>query len=219
MWKRDFESMLAAGNVPRFNSIRFGNDHTEGLRNGRTTPKAFAADNDLACGLFVEYLSHSPIWNESVIIILEDDAQNGPDHVDAHRSPAMVISPYIKRNQVVSTMYTTSGFLRTMELILNLPPMSQFDAAATPLYDCFTSTPDFTPYIHKNANIDLDIRNTATNESQKLSETFRFDKEDQAPDLALNQVIWKSVKGEDSVMPAPRRSAFVLTTKKEKDND
>jgi hypothetical protein len=107
-------------------------------------------------------------------------------------------------------MYSTSGFLRTMELILGLPPMSQHDAAARPLYDCFTSTPDFTPYIHKKANVDLNIRNVAVNQSSKLSETFRFDKEDEAPDLELNQVVWKSVKGEDSQMPAPRRSAFVM---------
>lgn len=219
IWKNDFDALLAKDQVPHFSTIKFCNNHTSGQKKGRICPTSAIADNDLAVGLFVEHLSHSKIWKESIVFVLEDDAQNGPDHVDAHRSPAMVISPYIKRNQVVSTMYSTSGFLRTMELILGLPPMSQYDAAATPLYDCFTSTPDFTPYIHKNANVDLDIRNTATNESQKLSETFRLDKEDEAPDLALNQVIWKSVKGEDSVMPAPRRSAFVISSKKGKDND
>jgi len=106
-----------------------------------------------------------------------------------------------------------------MELILGLPPMSQHDAAAKPLYDCFTSIPDFTPYNHKKANIDLDIRNTAVNQSSKISASFNFDKEDTAPDLALNQVIWKSVNGEDALMPAPRRSAFVISQKKMSDED
>jgi len=210
IWIKDFDKLLAEDKVPRFNTVKFPNDHTSGQKKGKIAPTSAIADNDLAVGLFIEHLSHSKIWKESVVFILEDDAQNGPDHVDAHRSPALVISPYIKRNQVVSTMYSTSGFLRTMELILGLPPMSQYDAAAKPLYDCFTSTPDFTPYIHKKANVDLNIRNTAVNKSSRLSETFKFDKEDEAPDLELNQVIWKSVKGEDAEMPAPRRSAFVI---------
>lgn len=210
IWMNDFDKLLAKGEVPQFNTIKFPNNHTSGQKKGKISPTAAVADNDLAVGLFVEHLSHSKIWKESVIFILEDDAQNGPDHVDAHRSPALVISPYVRRNQLVSTMYSTSGFLRTMELILGLPPMSQHDAAARPLYDCFTSTPDFTPFIHRKANVDLNIRNVAVNQSSKLSETFKFDKEDEAPDLELNQVVWKSVKGEDSQMPAPRRSAFVM---------
>ncbi len=211
IWAKDFDALLAKDQVPQFSTIKFPNNHTSGQKKGKISPTSAVADNDLAVGLFIEHLSHSKIWKESVVFILEDDAQNGPDHVDAHRSPALVISPYTRINKVVSTMYTTSGFLRTMELILGLPPMSQYDAAATPLYECFTSTPDQTPYRHKKSNIDLNIRNTANNQSAQLSETFSFDKEDEAPDLALNQVIWKSVKGEDSEMPAPRRSAFVMT--------
>lgn len=219
IWMKDFDQLLAKGEVPQFSTIKFPNDHTSGQQKDKISPTSAVADNDLAVGLFVDHLSHSKIWNQSVVFILEDDAQNGPDHVDAHRSPALVISPYTKRNQVVSTMYSTSGFLRTMELILGLPPMSQYDAAATPLYDCFTSTPNFTPYLHKKAMVDLDIRNLADNQSSKISESFSFAKEDDAPDLELNQVIWKSVKGEDAVMPAPRRSAFVISEKKKKDDD
>jgi YVTN family beta-propeller protein len=215
LWKKDFEELLAKNKVPHFNTIKFPNDHTSGQAKGKISPRAAVADNDLAVGLFVEYLSHSKIWKESAVFILEDDAQNGPDHVDAHRSPALVVSPYTKRNQVISTMYSTSGFLRTMELILGLPPMSQYDAAARPLYDCFTSAADFTPYVHRNANIDLNRRNRADNQSAKLSATFNFSKEDEAPDLALNQVIWKSVFGEDSEMPAPRRSAFLMIKKED----
>ena len=217
IWMNDFDKLLAENAVPRFNTVKFPNDHTSGQKKGSISPTAAIADNDLAVGMFVDHLSHSKIWKESVVFILEDDAQNGPDHVDAHRSPALVISPYIKRNQVVSTMYSTSGFLRTMELILGLPPMSQYDAAARPLFDCFTSVLDLTPYNHKKANVDLNVRNKANTLSSKISETFNFDKEDEAPDLALNQVIWKSVKGEDAVMPAPKRSAFVIQQKKDED--
>lgn len=213
-WKKDFDELLAKDQVPQFNTIQLPRDHTNGQKLGAYTPTANVADNDLAVGLLIEHLSHSKIWKESAVFILEDDAQNGPDHIDAHRSPALVISPYTKRNQVVSTMYSTSGFLRTMELILGLPPMSQHDAAATPLYDCFTPTPDFTPYKHRKNNVDLSIRNVAVNKSSKLSETFNLDEIDKAPDLELNQVIWKFVKGENSEMPAPKRSAFAIAEKK-----
>src|SRR3989339_981193 len=124
-WKNDFDSLLAIGKVPQFSTLRFINDHTEGLRKGRPTPYAHVADNDLAVGLFVDYLSHSPIWKETAIFIIEDDAQDGPDHVDAHRTTAYVAGGFVKRNFVDHTMYSTSSMLRTMELILGLPPMSQ----------------------------------------------------------------------------------------------
>ncbi|MCW3089969.1 MAG: beta-propeller repeat protein [Ferruginibacter sp.] len=218
IWKNDFDQLLAKDEVPGLSIIKFPNDHTSGQKKGKITPAAAIADNDMAVGLFVDHLSHSKIWKQSVVFVLEDDAQNGPDHVDAHRSPALVISPYAKRNQVVSTMYSTSGFLHTMELIFGLPPMSQYDAAATPLYDCFTSTPDFTPYSHKAAKVDLDTRNITNNQSAEISASFNLAKEDEVPDLELNRVIWKSVKGEDSVMPAPRRSAFVRPGNKMKDD-
>jgi len=218
-WQHDFDSLLVAGVVPQFNTLRISNDHTSGQKKGKYSPQAAVADNDLAVGRILEHLSHSKIWKESVVFILEDDAQNGPDHVDAHRSPAYVVGPYVKRHTPVHTMYSTSGFLRTMELILGLPPMSQYDAAAMPLYECFTATPDFTPYNVIQPLIDLDTRNVAVNESSRRSELFNFAKEDSAPDLDLNEVVWKSVKGEQSVMPAPKRSAFVILEKKKKDDD
>lgn len=218
-WEHDFDSLLLAGAVPQFNTMRISNDHTSGQKKGKVSPQAAVADNDLAVGRILEHLSHSSIWKESVVFILEDDAQNGPDHVDAHRSPAYVIGPYVKRNAVVHTMYSTSGFLRTMELILGLPPMSQYDAGAVPLFECFTSKPDFTPYTLTRPLIDLDTRNVAVNESSRRSELFNFAKEDAVPDLDLNEVVWKSVKGEHSVMPAPKRSAFVILEKKKKDDD
>ena len=216
-WRQEFDSLVAANALPQFNSLRFGNDHTEGLRLGRPTPFAHVADNDLAVGMFVEYLSKSPVWKESVVFIIEDDAQNGPDHVDAHRTTAYVAGPHVKRGFVDHTMYSTSSMLRTMELILGLPPMSQFDAAATPMWRSFTGNANFKSFTSVPANINIEERNTATTASAKLSETFDFSKEDRIPDLIFSEVIWKAVKGEHSVMPAPRRSAFVRVIDKEEE--
>ncbi len=218
-WRREFDSLIAVNALPRFNSLRFGNDHTEGLRLGRPTPFAHVADNDLAVGMFLEYLSQSPVWKESAVFIVEDDAQNGPDHVDAHRTTAYVAGPFVKRGFVDHTMYSTSSMLRTMELILGLPPMSQYDAAATPMWRSFTSTPDLKPFTSLPSAIDLNEKNKSATASAKLSETFDFSKEDRIPDLVFSEVIWKAVKGEDSKMPAPRRSAFVkIVDEEEKEN-
>ena len=137
-WKREFDSLLIIGQVPQFNSLRFINDHTEGQSLGRPTPFAHVADNDLAVGLFVEHLSNSSIWNKCLIIAVEDDAQNGPDHVDAHRSTAYIAGGLVKRHFVDHTMYSTSSLLRTIELILGMPPMTQYDAAAESLWRCFS---------------------------------------------------------------------------------
>ncbi len=217
-WKREFDSLLAVNAVPRFNSLRFINDHTEGLRIGRPTPFAHVADNDWSVGLFVEYLSKSPIWKESIVFIVEDDAQNGPDHVDAHRTTAYVAGGYVKRNFVDHTLYSTSSMLRTIELILGLPPMSQYDAAATPMWRCFSSTPNLTPFTSVAANVNLDDVNEKVSAWSKLSETFDFTKEDRIPDLIFSEVIWKAVRGEHSVMPAPRRSAFIKIMKEDEDD-
>ncbi|HVW95215.1 MAG TPA: bifunctional YncE family protein/alkaline phosphatase family protein [Mucilaginibacter sp.] len=219
VWAHDFDSLVKINAVPQFNSIRICNDHTSGQRKGAISPIAAVADNDQGIGRFLEHLSHSPVWKESVVFILEDDAQNGPDHVDAHRSPAFVAGPYVKRNAVIHNMYSTSGILRTIELILGLPPMSQYDAAAMPLYECFTNKPDFKPYVVKPAEVNLNQRNVADNKSSRRSTHFNFAKEDAVPDLDLNEVIWKYVKGEDAVMPAPKRSAFVILEKQKKDDD
>lgn len=216
-WKRDFESLLATHSVPAFNSMRFINDHTEGLSTGRPTPKAHAADNDLACGLFVEYLSHSPIWNESLIIILEDDAQNGPDHVDAHRTTAYVAGGFVKQGFVDHTMYSTSSALRTIELVLGLPPMSQYDAAAEPLWRCFNKTANHPPFKSLPNQIDLNLKNKEVSKLSKLSEKFDFSKEDRVPDAQFNEVIWAAIHGLDSKCPAPVHAAF-FTLEKEDDD-
>lgn len=203
--------------VPRFNSVRLGNDHTQGLAVGRPTPFACVADNDLAVGMFVEHLSKSPVWKESAVFILEDDAQNGPDHVDAHRSNALVISPYTKRKLVDNTMYSTSGMLRTIELILGLPPMSQYDAAATPMWRSFTPIPDYTPFSAVPSNVNLNDVNTKATASAKKSELFDFSEVDKINDRLFNEVLWKGLKGEDAEVPAPRRGAFVRVVKRNVD--
>ncbi|MBC7892672.1 MAG: hypothetical protein H7Y12_10695, partial [Sphingobacteriaceae bacterium] len=208
-WEIEFDSLVAKGAVPRFNLLRMGNDHTSGAALGKPTPEAAVADNDLAVGRFVEHLSKSPIWKESVVFVLEDDAQNGADHVDAHRSPVLVVSAYTKRRHVEHTAYTTSGVLRTIELILGLPPMSQYDAGATPLWRCFQKTPDLTPFTARPSNLDLNEVNVAVNRNSHRMNELDLAREDAIPDLEFNQIVWQTVRGLNSRMPAPRRSAFV----------
>ena len=216
-WKRDFDSLVAINALPQFNTLRLINDHTQGMSINKPTPFAHVADNDLAVGMFIEYLSKSAVWKESVVFILEDDAQNGPDHVDAHRSTAYVAGPFVKRNFVDHTPYTTSGMLRTIELILGLPPMSQYDAGATPMWRCFTATPDYAAFTSLPSNVNLADKNLVWNELSERSATFDFTKEDRAPDLEFSEVIWKGVKGLHAVMPAPKRAAFVRIVAKDED--
>jgi hypothetical protein len=216
-WKRDFDSLIALNALPRLNTIRFPNDHTQGMRAGAPSPFAMVADNDLAVGMFIDYLSKSPVWKESVVFILEDDAQNGPDHIDAHRSPAYVIGPYVKRNYVDHTAYTTAGILRTIELILGIPPMSQYDAAATPLWRCFTARPDYSAFNYLPVTVDLDEKNKTINELSRKSETFNFLKEDAVPDGEFNDVLWRGIKGMRNIVPSPRRAAFIIPAKDDDD--
>jgi DNA-binding beta-propeller fold protein YncE len=208
-WARDFDSLVAINQLPRLNTLRLINDHTEGLHKGAHTPTAMVADNDLAVGQFIEYLSKSPVWKESAVFILEDDAQDGADHIDAHRSTAYVVSPYVRRNFHDTTLYTTNSMLRTIELILGMPPMSQYDAGATPMWRCFTNKPDFRPFKAIPSNINLDDRNAGNDNLSRQFDYFDFAKEDKVPDLEFNRLLWKAMKGEDSEMPAPRRGAWV----------
>lgn len=208
------------GDMPRMQIVRLPNDHTSGASPGKPTPMAHVADNDLAFGQIIEALTHSKFWPELAIFVVEDDAQNGPDHVDAHRTIAFAISPYIKRGNVDSTLYSTSSMLRTMELILGLKPMSQFDAAAMPMFASFQKEPDLTPYKCKPVEVDMTARNQRLAWGAKESLKMDFSKEDAADDLVLNEMIWRSVRGANSPMPAPRRAAFVFTkTGKDEDDD
>jgi DNA-binding beta-propeller fold protein YncE len=198
------------GEMPRFIVLRLPNDHTYGARVGKPTPTAMVAENDLALGRLVEAISRSKFWKDTALFVIEDDAQNGSDHVDAHRTVALVISPFTKHGHVDSTMYSTSSMLRTMELILGLRPMSQFDAAARPMYDSFQARADLRPYEHVVPDVDMQATNKATAWGAKLSEGFDFTREDAADDLLLNEVIWRSVRGPNSPMPPPVRAAFVF---------
>ena len=191
--------------------LRLPNDHTAGTQPGKPTPTAMVADNDLALGQLVEAISHSKFWKDTAIFVVEDDAQNGSDHVDAHRTVALVISPYTRRHTVDSSMYSTASMLRTMELILGLKPMTQFDAAALPMAASFQVEPQLTPYEARPAGVALTTLNRASDWGAELSQSFDFSREDAADDLQLNEVVWKSVRGEKSVMPPPVRASFVFT--------
>jgi YVTN family beta-propeller protein len=208
IWKNEFDSLLKAGSIPQFNTVRFGNDHTEGVRFGRPTPQAHVADNDLAVGMFIEHLAKSPIWNETAVFILEDDAQNGADHVDAHRSPAYLAGGFVKRGFVDHTLYTTTSVLRTIELILGIAPMTQYDAAATPMWRCFDNTAKSFDFKAIIPGVDMNQKNTALNEWQRRSEKFNFAKEDSNNDIEFNKVLWHGIKG-NIPFPGPKRAAFL----------
>jgi len=206
----EFETFVAKGTLPQFIIMRLPNDHTAGTRIGSYTPRAMVADNDLALGMVVEAVSKSPVWKETAIFVVEDDAQNGPDHVDAHRTVAFVASPYTRGRGRDSTFYSTASMLRTMELILGLQPMSQFDAGARPMYNAFHSTPDTRPYRCRPVPEDIrSRRNSPDAWGVDLSAKLNLRKEDAAHDILFNEIIWRSIKGADSPMPAPVRAAFV----------
>jgi hypothetical protein len=158
----------------------------------------------------VEAVSRGKFWNDTAIFVVEDDAQNGSDHVDAHRTVALAISPYTKRHYVDSSLYSTSSMLRTMELILGLGPMTQFDAAALPMYASFRAPADLTPYLRRPAQVDLAEKNALFGWGAEASEKLDFSVADAADDLRLNEIVWKSVRGIESPMPAPVRACFVF---------
>ena len=207
------------GEMPRLQIVKLPNDHTEGAKAGARTPTAYMADNDLALGRVVEAVSHSKFWPQTAIFVLEDDAQNGPDHVDAHRSPAFLISPYTRRGAVDSTMYSTSSMLRTMELILGLKPMTQFDATAMPMFRAFQAAPDLRPYEALPARVGLEERNTRMAWGSGASSKMDFSREDAMDEMALNEIIWRSVRGAAATMPAPVHAAFVFDHPKADDDD
>ena len=219
IWLEEFRQFEQNGQLPRLNIIRLGGDHTAGTRAGYPTPRAMVAENDDAMGRVVEAISQSRFWKESAIFVLEDDAQNGPDHVDAHRSPAFAISPFIRRGSVDSTLYTTAGMLRTMELILGLPPMSQLDAAATPMYNAFQATPVLVPYKARPSRMDLTEKNAVNAWGAAASARMYLAEADLAPERELNEIVWKSVRGPASVMPPPVRAAFVKAVPKGADDE
>jgi len=208
-WLQEFRQFEANGNLPQLSIIRLPNDHTAGTRAGAPTPRAMMADNDVALGRLVEAISNSAYWRDSAIFVVEDDAQSGPDHVDSHRSILLMASPFAKRVSADHTFYTTSGVLRTIELILGLPPMSQYDAAATPMYNAFVATPNLAAFRHLDSRVPLDERNSPAAYGSIQSMLMDFSQEDRAPEALLNEILWRSIRGANSPMPPPRRSAFI----------
>ena len=195
-------------NFPNFIIMLLPNDHTSGTSPGLPTPRAAVADNDLALGQIVEAISHSKFWKETCIFVTEDDPQAGLDHVDGHRTVGMVISPYTKRNEVVSTYYSQINMVRTMENILGIPPMNQFDLSAEPMFDCFTESPDFKPYKAEKNNIPLEEINPPLESlngqkrywaekslEQDLDDYDRINEDD------FNRIIWHAMKGYDRPYP------------------
>ena len=208
-WLLEFRQFEANGNLPQLSIIRLPNDHTAGTRAGAPTPRAMMADNDLALGRLVETISNSAYWRDSAIFVVEDDAQSGPDHVDSHRSILLMASPFARRAAADHTFYTTSGVLRTIELVLGLPPMSQYDAAATPMYNAFVGAPNLAPFRHVDPRVPLDERNSPAAYGSIQSMMMDFSQEDRAPEALLNEILWRSIHGANAPMPPPRRSVFV----------
>ena len=205
----DLHKAERTGNWPQFTVMSLGEDHTQGLKAGKYTPVAHVAANDQALGQIVEGISKSRFWKDTAIFVIEDDAQNGPDHVDAHRTVGLVISPYVKRGAKDSTQYTTASMVRTMELILGLPPMTQYDQNATPLLTCFTPSADMTAYANLKPLVDLEARNPATGDGATASAKLNLSGVDRADPDALNAILWASLKP-GVKMPAPVRSARLV---------
>ena len=202
-YEKNYDNPDREKRLPNFQTVWMMGDHTEGTRVGRRTPTAMVADNDYAIGQMVEAVSKSRYWPETAIFIIEDDAQDGSDHVDARRTVGLVLSPYVKRGMVDSTLYSTCSMLRSMELLLGLPPMSQYDAAAMPMYAAFGTEAKAAPFTAIPPMVDTKALNQKTAWGSKASGRMDFSEPDRAPMLALNEIIWKSVHGVDSAMPAP----------------
>jgi YVTN family beta-propeller protein len=202
-WKKEFDSYVAQKNLPTVEFLRLPNDHTAGTKPGAPTPRAYVADNDLALGRVVDAVSHSPYWKNTAIFVTEDDAQNGPDHVDAHRTLAELISPYTQAGRVDSTFYSTASMLRTVEDLVGVSPLTQFDAYSTPMTAAFTGKGSTAAYTALRPADAGDIPNTAASPMAAQSAAQPLQQEDQINMATFNQAVWESVKGANSPMPAP----------------
>jgi DNA-binding beta-propeller fold protein YncE len=203
---QDLAKWEESGDMPRLVVMTIGNDHTEGMRPGIRSPISCVADNDQSVGIMVEGLSKSKFWASTAMFVLEDDAQDGADHVDSHRSPAYVISPYTRRGVVDSTLYNTTSVLRTIELILGLKPMTMFDAAARPMANAFRKTPDLAPYRNEPPRVPLDDKNPPHTALAARSMKLDFSASDMADEHELNDILWIAIKGTEP--PAPVHSRF-----------
>jgi YVTN family beta-propeller protein len=207
---REFREFEKNDNLPQLMILLLPDDHNYGTVAGKLSPRSMMANNDLGLGMIVEGVSHSKYWNETAIFVVEDDAQDGPDHVDCHRSPAFVISPYVKRQYVDHTMYTMMSMLRTIELILGLPPMTQFDEGASPMFTCFQEEANLTPYNCRLNTYPLDEKNPSDAYGADECASWIWNLPDRTPARRHNEIVWKSIKGVDSEMPEPRYNIQVI---------
>ena len=209
-WITDLHKWEQPGSdMPQFQIMWIGENHTKGTTPGAFTPDASVASNDIAVGKVIEAATRSKYWPTMAIFIVEDDSQNGPDHVDAHRTTAFVISPYVKRHVVDSTHYTQVSMLHLMELILGLPPLTQYDAAATPMFNAFSRTAISTPYTVQMPTVNLYAKNTIHSFGARASAKMDFDEPDEAPEDELNRVLWGATMGVNAPYPTPiHRAVF-----------
>jgi hypothetical protein len=203
---QDLQDFDKTGQMPKLMLLRLGNDHTSGTAAGKIAPASAVADNDFALGMIIEALSKTKFWPRVAVFVLEDDAQNGPDHVDSHRAPAFVISPYMRRGAIDSTMYNTTSMLRTIELIVGLRPMTHFDAGARPMSAAFSAKPDPRPYEAEKPRIPLDQRNPAQSATAARSARLDLSEADRIDDEEMNDILWRALRKDEP--PAPVRSYF-----------
>ena len=201
---KELEQFESSNQMPRLMVMRLGNDHTFGAAAGKLSPLSMVADNDYALGMIVEAVSKSKFWKNTAIFVLEDDAQNGPDHIDSHRSPAFVLSPYTRRGIVDSTMYNTVSVLRTIEIILGMRPMTHYDAGARPMLDVFSKDPVMAPFSAEKPKIRLDERNPSGTATAALSKDLDFTEADRNDDDQMNDILWRTIRG--TAVPVPARS-------------
>ncbi|MBC7925508.1 MAG: hypothetical protein H7039_07605, partial [Bryobacteraceae bacterium] len=206
VFREDLAEFEKTGEMPRLMFVRIGNDHTSGLAAGKISPLSAVADNDYALGLLVESLSKSKFWPSTAIFVLEDDAQSGPDHIDSHRSPAYVISPYTRRGIIDSSMYNTTSILRTMELILGMRPMTHFDAGARPMWAAFSTKPNNTSWTALKPTYSLEERNPAESPGATRSAKLDLSEADRIDDDEMNDILWRAIRKTEP--PAPVRSFF-----------
>jgi YVTN family beta-propeller protein len=204
IWLAEFQEYVRRGTMPSLEIVRLPNDHTAGARAGVPTPQAYMADNDLALGRIVEAISKSPFWKNTLIVVLEDDAQNGPDHVDSHRSVLLMISAY-SRAGTVHRFTNTTDVLATMEEVLKLDALSQFDHYGRPLREIWTKEPDLRPYAAITPSVSLDAKNPSGGRDARESAKLDFDFEDVADEAAFNRILWRTIKGEGVPYPGTSR--------------
>ena len=212
VWNSDFKEFVRNGNLPSLEILHLPRDHTAGARAGWSTPKACVADNDYALGRMVEVVSRSPYWKDTVFFVLEDDAQDGPDHVDSHRSVLLVISAY-NRDSVAHRFVNTTDVFATMEELLGLPPLSQFDYYGRPLREIFSEKPDLRPYLALKPEQSLDELNPQRGANARASLRLDLDEVDKADMDLFNRILWSEIKGEDVPYPNTRKMSSLEITR------